>query len=86
MVLVPFWSPKSTEISINIGLVGKSADMRLDRAGSIGLHVGPPQIPLKIQKKNVLEIRLDSKADFLLKKVPKVSKRCSEMSSRMAPK
>ena len=53
MVLVPFWSPKSIKISINIGLVGKSADMRLDRAGSIGLRVGPPQIPPKIQKKRV---------------------------------
>ena len=51
MVLVPFWSLKSIEISINIGLVGKSADMRLDRAGSIGLRVGPPQIAPKIQKK-----------------------------------
>ena len=53
IVLVPFWSPKSFEISINIWLVGKSADMRLDRAGSIGLRVGPPQIPPKIQKKRV---------------------------------
>ena len=29
----------------------KSADMRLDRAGSIRLRVGPPQIAPKIQKK-----------------------------------
>ena len=36
-------------------LFGKSADMRLDRAGSIGLRVGPPQIAPKIRK-NVLEI------------------------------
>ncbi len=39
---------------------GKSADMRLDRAGSIGLRVGPLQIAPKIQK-NVLEIRRDFK-------------------------
>ncbi len=31
----------------------KSADMRLDRAGSIRLRVGPPQIAPKIQKKRV---------------------------------
>ena len=32
----------------------KSADMRLDRAGSIGLRVGPPQIAPIIQKKRVI--------------------------------
>ena len=32
---------------------GKSADMRLDRAGSIGLRVGPLQIAPKIHKKRV---------------------------------
>ncbi len=63
----------------------KSADMRLDRAGSIGLRVGPPQIAPKIQK-NVLEIRCDFKASFLSKKVPKVSKMGSQMGSKMAPK
>ena len=31
----------------------KSADMRLDRAGSIGLRVGPLQIAPKIQTKRV---------------------------------
>ena len=31
----------------------KSADMRLDRAGCIGLRVGPPQIAPKFQKKRV---------------------------------
>ena len=34
-------------------LFGKSADMRLDRAGSIGLRVGPLQIAPKIQKTRV---------------------------------
>ncbi len=29
-------------------LFGKRADVRLDRAGSIGLRVGPPQIAPKI--------------------------------------
>ena len=29
----------------------KSADMRLDQAGCIGLRVGPPQIAPQIQKK-----------------------------------
>ncbi len=43
----------SIKILINIGLVGKSADMRLDRAGSIGLRVGPLQIAPKIPKKRV---------------------------------
>ena len=78
MVLVPFWSPKSIKRSINIGLVGKSADMRLDRAGSIGLRVGPLQIAPQIQK-NVLEIRRDFKAEFLFQKVAKVSKQGSQM-------
>ena len=31
----------------------KSANMHLDRAGSIQMHVGPPQIAPKIDKKRV---------------------------------
>ena len=31
--------------------LGKSADMRLDRAGSIGLHVGPLRLGPKIDEK-----------------------------------
>ncbi len=41
----------------------KSVDMRLDRAGSIGLHVGPPQITPKMLK-NMLEIRRGFEAQF----------------------
>ena len=52
--------------------------MRLDRAGSIRLRFGPPQIAPKIQK-NVLEIRRDFKAEFLLKKVSNMSKIGSKM-------
>ena len=41
-------------------LFQKSADMRLDRAGSIGLRAGPPQIAPKMHKKPVNLIRFRS--------------------------
>ena len=51
-ILITWGVDPAPDLSL-LGLVGKSADMRLDRAGSIGLRVGPPQIPPKIQKKRV---------------------------------
>ena len=57
----------------------------LDRAGSIGLHVGPLQISPKIHEKPVGNpARFYSR--LLLRKVAKIRKRCSQMSSRMASK
>ena len=85
MVLGSFWIPKSIKISINIGLLGKSADMRLDRVGSVGLHVGPPQIPLKIHKKRVRNpVRFYS--CFFIEKGAQNEQNVLQMSSRMAPK
>ena len=52
-ILVTWGVDPAPDLSL-LGLVGKSADMRLDRAGSIGLRVGPPQIAPIIQKKRVI--------------------------------
>ena len=49
--------------SKNIQYFGKSADMRLDRAGSIALHVGPRRFLPKLVKK-LLEMRCDFEASF----------------------
>ena len=48
--------------------------MRLDRAGSIGLRVGPLQIAPKIHKKRVRNPARDSKAIFYRKMCPKLAK------------
>ena len=45
------FKPKMGEYLIKHVDHWKSADVRLDRAGSIRLRVGPPQIAPKIQKK-----------------------------------
>ena len=74
------FKPKMEQNLINNEDHWKSADMRLDRAGSIRLRVGPPQIAPKIQK-SVLEIRRDFKAEFLPKKVSNMSKIGSKMGS-----
>ena len=54
---------KMHQNSKNIQYFGKSADMRLDRAGSIALHVGPRRFLPKLVKKQ-LEMRCDFEASF----------------------
>ena len=58
--------------------------MRLDRAGSIRLHIGHPQNAPKYNK-NVLEIRHSFEAQLLSKIELKVSQMGSQMSSKITP-